>query len=155
MTRKVGWSSIKISHFSMRVDSVFYMALKVKVMVDIDTRTERKKAAEMKKTYVKPIMEMEGFVPNEYVAACWNVKCSWADCGYTGITIGGDKYSSDDLGKCVADMGNEEQIHAGKHSFLFFSEDSEGFYHGQGFGWHHKLIITPVSEDDPHPNASN
>ena len=59
----------------MRVDSVFYMALKVKVMVDIDTRTERKKAAEMKKTYVKPIMEMEGFVPNEYVAACYLVTC--------------------------------------------------------------------------------
>lgn len=29
----------------------------------------------MKKTYVKPVMESEEFVANEYVAACWRVVC--------------------------------------------------------------------------------
>lgn len=30
---------------------------------------------EMKKTYVKPVMEGEAFVANEYIAACWTVSC--------------------------------------------------------------------------------
>ena len=29
----------------------------------------------MKKAYVKPVMESEAFVANEYVAACWRVQC--------------------------------------------------------------------------------
>lgn len=29
----------------------------------------------MKKTYIKPFMESEEFVTNEYVAACWLVTC--------------------------------------------------------------------------------
>lgn len=29
----------------------------------------------MKRTYVKPVMESEEFVANEYVAACWKVTC--------------------------------------------------------------------------------
>lgn len=30
----------------------------------------------MKKTYVKPVMESEEFMANEYVAACWKVTCT-------------------------------------------------------------------------------
>ena len=29
----------------------------------------------MKKAYVKPVMESEEFVANEYVAACWTLTC--------------------------------------------------------------------------------
>lgn len=34
---------------------------------------------EMKKEYVKPIMEGEAFVANEYIAACWTIDC--LECG--------------------------------------------------------------------------
>lgn len=34
----------------------------------------------MKKNYVKPMMESEAFVANEYVAACWMATCS-GRCG--------------------------------------------------------------------------
>ena len=30
----------------------------------------------MRKEYVKPVMESEDFVSNEYVAACWTVACN-------------------------------------------------------------------------------
>lgn len=35
----------------------------------------------MKKAYVKPVMESEEFVANEYVAACWKLTCQ---AGYWG-----------------------------------------------------------------------
>lgn len=35
----------------------------------------------MKKEYVKPIMEGEAFVANEYIAACWTVSCTNRECG--------------------------------------------------------------------------
>ena len=36
----------------------------------------------MKKTYVKPVMESEEFVANEYVAACWRITCTGdGNCG--------------------------------------------------------------------------
>lgn len=34
----------------------------------------------MKKEYVKPIMEGEAFVANEYIAACWTITCE-GKCG--------------------------------------------------------------------------
>ena len=45
----------------------------------------------MKKAYVKPVMESEAFVANEYVAACWTMTCtnSTKSCGdyeYKGDT---------------------------------------------------------------------
>ena len=109
----------------------------------------------MKKTYVKPIMEMEGFVPNEYVAACWKLTCGtfWCDYNSYNYIIGGDKYSEDDFAKCVNDCGKKNVIHAGGDKGY---EDSSKYYHAGGwFGYHHELTITPVPEDDPHPNASN
>lgn len=41
----------------------------------------------MKRTYVKPVMESEAFVANEYVAACWTFAC---EGGGTGV------YKTDD-----------------------------------------------------------
>ncbi len=35
----------------------------------------------MKKTYVKPVMESEEFVANEYVAACWRFTCKGGGTG--------------------------------------------------------------------------
>lgn len=31
---------------------------------------------EMKKQYEHPMVVVEGFVPNEYIAACYNIKCN-------------------------------------------------------------------------------
>ena len=38
----------------------------------------------MRKEYVKPVMESEEFVSNEYVAACWTITCtnSGKSCGF-------------------------------------------------------------------------
>ena len=36
----------------------------------------------MKKSYVKPVMESEAFVANEYVGACHYVKCKNCDSGF-------------------------------------------------------------------------
>lgn len=33
----------------------------------------------MRKEYAKPVMEIEGFVPNDYVAACWHIICNGDD----------------------------------------------------------------------------
>ncbi len=35
----------------------------------------------MKREYVKPVMEGEAFVANEYIAACWTVSCTNKECG--------------------------------------------------------------------------
>lgn len=120
----------------------------------------------MKKTYVKPIMEMEGFVPNEYVAACWELTCKVSSCGYNK-RIGGDGYSANDLEKFVNDYNQSNVIHAGNNSEYyhgggglldFYKEDPAEYYHVKvvlGMEFHHELTITPVSKSDPHPNASN
>lgn len=56
----------------------------------------------MKKTYVKPVMESEEFVANEYVAACWRITClnSKQSCGSIS---GKDAYPS---GLTVDENGN-------------------------------------------------
>lgn len=38
----------------------------------------------MKKNYVKPMMESEAFVANEYVAACWTITCTNSDANACG-----------------------------------------------------------------------
>ena len=45
----------------------------------------------MRKEYVKPVMESEEFVSNEYVAACWTVacnECSGKEKGYENLKSG-------------------------------------------------------------------
>lgn len=37
----------------------------------------------MKREYVKPVMESEEFVANEYVAACWEVSCTGYEASLT------------------------------------------------------------------------
>ncbi len=40
----------------------------------------------MKKSYVKPVMESEAFVANEYVGACWKVTCTIEEHGSIIVT---------------------------------------------------------------------
>ena len=48
-------------------------------------RNKRGSGTRMKKEYVKPVIESEEFVANEYVAACWYIYC---DKGHTMIYAG-------------------------------------------------------------------
>lgn len=126
----------------------------------------------MKKTYVKPVMESEEFVANEYVAACWDLKCDTIGCEYDkyAVRIGGNQYSNtaDDFARCVQDLGDSKKIHAANSlnscknglTSILGGETSGEYYHIGGFqtdfALHHKLTITLVSEktDNVHPNAS-
>lgn len=45
----------------------------------------------MRKEYVKPVMESEEFVSNEYVAACWTIICTNSpSCGVAEVKTAGD-----------------------------------------------------------------
>lgn len=44
----------------------------------------------MRKDYVKPTMESEAFVANEYVAACWTITCTNDDGSCGSITAKND-----------------------------------------------------------------
>lgn len=114
----------------------------------------------MKKTYVKPTAECEEFVANEFVAACWDLRCYTPGCKYNDYKnrIGGDKYNytDEDFLRCVNEYGKEDVIHGGdeKHWSLLGWENPDSYYHSGGVG-HHKLTITRVPEDSAHPNSSN
>lgn len=124
----------------------------------------------MKKTYVKPVMESEEFVANEYVAACWDLKCDTIGCEYDkyAVRIGGSQYTAEDFARCVEDLNDPYKIHAANSlascdslgNFFLGAETDGKYYHIGGFqtviDWHHELTITLISEetDNVHPNAS-
>lgn len=58
----------------------------------------------MKKAYVKPVMESEAFVANEYVAACYTVRCK--ECGAY-------QEGYDSLNEGVTEMDVVGKIYAG------------------------------------------
>lgn len=106
----------------------------------------------MKREYVKPVIESEEFVANEYVAACWDLKCNTPFCKYNDYNnrIGGDKYTENDFEKCVEDFNKAQIIHkGGDHVY----ETSSKYYHIGGIG-HHELTCILVTSTDEHPNAS-
>ena len=97
----------------------------------------------MRKKYVKPVMENENFVANEYIAACWEVSCS--HCQEYGTVIIGGRYSADANGfqDCVSAQSSS-LIHLsvnGHHVVGGTNEknDPNGYYHGSGDRNHHKL----------------
>lgn len=83
-----------------------------------------------KKTYEKPVLHAEQFIPNEYVAACWYIACSLGT---------NDCYVKDD-----ADYNNESFNHTGENSNGYIwskaTKDANGSKHsrnsnGTGCGW--------------------
>ena len=66
------------------------------------------------KKYIKPMMESEAFVSNEYVSACYVVKCSNSDqsCGELHIknlaTEGLNLSSDNTFGTFVGKIGNTD-----------------------------------------------
>ena len=51
-------------------------------------RNKRGSGTRMKREYVKPVIESEEFVANEYVASCWIVHCS--DCDQSTLWYGSE-----------------------------------------------------------------
>lgn len=107
----------------------------------------------MKRTYIKPFMESEEFVTNEYVAACFNVSCSeygdgLTDCHYESFLIKGtDRQSAIDALLQENDGGNDS-FHQGTsgHYGVILPESQGEYYHkpriATGNWNHHKLNIT-------------
>ena len=111
----------------------------------------------MKRESVKPVIESEEFVANEYVAACWRLTCETPYCNYNkyNVIIGGDKYSANDLEQCVNDYNDNNTVHKGGDRPY---ESSSSYYHIGGFqtelAAHHTLTVQLVSSGEKHPNAS-
>ena len=64
----------------------------------------------MRREYVKPVMQSEEFVANEYVAACWKMKCNvpygfgyYEKNGVTGYQEGQDQYIAGGAKGCNED----------------------------------------------------
>lgn len=71
-----------------------------------------------KKTYTKPTIESEEFLPNEYITSCWDITCHRSDCSLSG------KFEADSLESLCKDKG----IHTDTdHFYLTTSEENEPF----------------------------
>ncbi|MEO2261860.1 hypothetical protein ABE613_02730 [Dorea sp. YH-dor228] len=119
-------------------------------------RNKRGSGTRMKREYVKPVIESEEFVANEYVAACWIVSCyyhhtSWQTCAYEDWTISG----YDNLDNYITVNGNTAEIHKGSQSH--WGEDSNKYYHNTNVSrYHHELTVVPTDKTNnkEHPNVS-
>ena len=102
----------------------------------------------MKKEYVKPVIESEEFVANEYVAACYKIVCNGGEEDYIKMEKAPtwDAYDSDNDG-----FGNS-----------FSGRYYKGLIDGkEGHDWTFDGLVHLVSyvtnvegTNDPHPNAS-
>lgn len=127
----------------------------------------------MKTKWITPRTEIETFIPNEYIAACWGVACNWYDanqketqpgvthdaahCGALGNQIVYDddndgradrmiETGTDGLGElsCIVEGGiNNVKI----GDYIHWTTSAS-----DGRTWHHEgTVINKVSN---HPNAS-
>lgn len=115
----------------------------------------------MKREYVKPVIESEEFVANEYVAACWHVSCPHTEdfifaCKYQDWDIKG----FDSVGAYIDEhpSGNELRlIHKGTSDHGYVNnEKPDSYYHNTSVdGIHHELTVVSYENYNPdHPNAS-
>lgn len=109
----------------------------------------------MKKTYIKPFMESEEFVTNEYVAACWMARCTDTatglfECDYndTPLKFKGSNDEYEAANNYISANGNSGALHQGKcndeniqhDSIVYWYEDSNSYYHTtKVLGVHHRL----------------
>ena len=107
---------------------------------------ERKEGMEcyMKKEYVKPVIESEEFVANEYVAACWIVTCK----NHPNESF---IYHQDPTE--AKDEDNFEYISDGIFKGWWYDGDELGdkFW---GMSHHVDLVQTNSTNHKEHPNAS-
>ena len=117
---------------------------------------ERKEGIEcyMKKEYVKPVIESEEFVANEYVASCWDVRCEGT---VLGLGIWGHERHGD-MGSVAHllhdptfDIGDADQdgFYSETHNTLLGNYTTNHWNGGNSGVEHHNVTVTK------NPNASN
>ena len=115
----------------------------------------------IKREYVKPVIESEEFVANEYVAACWHVSCpkegsGLLDCHYRSWDIKG----FDSVGAYIDAHPSVEElrlIHKGTSDHGYINnEKTDSYYHNTSIDtYHHELTVVSYENYNPdHPNAS-
>lgn len=130
----------------------------------------------MRREYVKPVMQSEEFVANEYVAACWKMKCNvpygfgyYEKNGVTGYQRGKDQYIAGGAKGCDEDYvahgitTSEPTANAWWQEttkpqgggymdkpipVFYFYEDSKGHQS-------HHFSVIGTQEYEKSPNASN
>lgn len=128
----------------------------------------------MRKEYVKPSITSEEFVANEYIAACWNIRCN-VPYGYGYYeTNGKPGYQSDDVyiagGSGCKKMHEARGIDAAGPAANAMWQPTDVFgkkvgdpygvfyFKAKGDHWgdsnHHFCTLDKVNWD-PNPNASN
>lgn len=107
-------------------------------------RNKRGSGARMKKEYVKPVIESEEFVANEYVAACWIVTCK--NHSNESFIYHQDPTEADDEDNFV-------YISDGFFKGWWYNGDELGdkFW---GISHHVDLVQTNSTNHKEHPNAS-
>ena len=114
-------------------------------------RNKRGSGARMKREYVKPVIESEEFVANEYVASCWDVYCH-------GTLLGLGWFGHTNHNKVVGTVSH--MMH--EPTFDNGDSDNDGFSlnvhnlggstyntnYWSGDGGHESVTVTP------NPNAS-
>lgn len=111
----------------------------------------------MKKAYVKPIMESEEFVANEYVAACWKIICENGEWEYWYNKPSVDWIDRDGDGFGRSWLGDVQGYYytgkiAGNDPETKFTYDNGIF--DTNIKVHKVSIIELKGTNDPHPNAS-
>lgn len=121
-------------------------------------RNKRGSETRMKREYVKPVIESEEFVANEYVAACYKIVCEegeWdyiqleKDPVYDSYDYGGDGFGATAITQKNFYTGSINGKN-GESWILWNSQEGK-----LGRYVHYISSVTNVTgTDDPHPNAS-
>ena len=113
----------------------------------------------MKKVYVKPVMESEAFVANEYVAACYRIKCKGGEEGYVDLADDPnfDWLDSSDKDGFGTTLDGPQQYYTG----VINGKGPHDNYNywlpflGEKTLTYHEIVSwEKVTSSDPHPNAS-
>lgn len=127
----------------------------------------------MKKEYVKPVMESEAFVANEYCIACWTVTCQNPECGaveYGYNALKNEVTTQSYLGKTTSvhtgKLGEEEKVPCTKYvedtypdwcdkwwEKIIWDEILSNWFTSQKITEYHPVSVTS-GWGETHPNAS-
>ena len=127
----------------------------------------------MRKEYVKPVMESEEFVSNEYVAACWTIICTNSpSCGVAEVKTAGDSKpegykESNDVEIYAGAIGNsigcksQDDLREYVNSFDFILPTTYDVVYrilkaifGNSITSYHPVSLEKGHDNGAHPNAS-
>ncbi len=132
----------------------------------------------MRREYVKPVMQSEEFVANEYVAACWKMNCNvpygfgyYEKNNVKGYQRGKDQYIAGDAKGCDEDYVAHGITTSKPTANAWWQETTKGLFgsvtnvgdpipvfyfyeYSKGHQSHHFSVIG-TQEYEKSPNASN